>query len=81
VKYQILASGCHQTLEMQVNEAIAEGWKPLGGVSVAQSYVEFEHTRGYEFTYAQAMTLREAGDKADTELKCGNSREGVRNED
>lgn len=67
MKYTILASGCHQTLEMQVNEAIGEGWTPLGGISVAQSFQSYENQRkgGFEhnteYTYAQAMTRDESG--------------------
>ena len=63
MKYKIIVSGCAETLEMQVNEAIANGWKLFGGISVAQSFQSYENSRkGYtehdtEYTFAQAMTL------------------------
>ena len=36
VKYKIVLGGSVAELEKRVNEAIAEGWQPLGGVADGQ---------------------------------------------
>ncbi len=36
VKYKIALGGSVSELEKRVNEAIAEGWQPLGGVAGGQ---------------------------------------------
>jgi hypothetical protein len=35
MRYKILVASTPEQLTEQVNKSIAEGWKPLGGVSVA----------------------------------------------
>jgi hypothetical protein len=52
MKYKILTDeSSYENLADDVNNAIKEGWVPLGGVSVSESQTEDY----YYITYAQAM--------------------------
>lgn len=52
MKYKLLESDSDALLEQVVNDHIAEGWQPLGGVSV----VRWEDAGGYTaWQYTQAM--------------------------
>ena len=55
MKYKIIEIHYSSALEELVNEALAEGWVLLGGVSVAQS----EDLNEYHRVFAQAMTKEE----------------------
>ena len=52
MRYAILAANDWATLERDVNDRIADGWTPLGGVSVSRTETRDDL---YE-VYAQAMT-------------------------
>ena len=62
--YEILGAEDIKALEAVVRTAIADGWEPLGGVSVSSHYASWENGRkGYtesETTYifVQAMVKR-----------------------
>jgi len=60
--YQILHSEDAESLGNAVSKAIADGWQPIGGVSVAQSDYYSEDRDDYAVehfsrVFAQAMTL------------------------
>ena len=62
VEYKILYNEDPEELGNEVTNAMAEGWKPNGGVSVAQSDYLSEDHKGYSVdrflrVFAQAMTL------------------------
>lgn len=59
MEYTILFSSHIEVLSVQVNAAIKEGWRPIGGVSCA-----IASNPGYrtEYQYTQAM-VREGMDK------------------
>ena len=52
MKYRIVIAKDGASLEEEVNRLIAEGWEPLGGVAIDNSY-----DRHY-FSCAQAMIIR-----------------------
>jgi hypothetical protein len=60
--YQILTATTAKELAALVNEQIARGWAPCGGVSASTYYAQWENERkGYTESeerteYAQAMT-------------------------
>ena len=62
MEYKFISEASGVELEVSVNELIADGWVPLGGVSVAVVRSTWENERkGYEesnieWVYAQAMT-------------------------
>ena len=62
MEYKFVSEERGSTLEETVNNLIADGWKPLGGVSVCAVHHTIENERkGYtehetEWVYAQAMT-------------------------
>jgi hypothetical protein len=72
MKYTIVGCEDPKILEKLVNDAIADGWEPLGGVAVASCFKTWENSRkGYtesetDYTWAQAMVKRSdqpAGDE------------------
>lgn len=60
--YKILVSDGYGDLAEKVRGAIADGWRPCGGVSVTAVFESHENSRkGYvesstDYTFAQAMT-------------------------
>jgi hypothetical protein len=64
MKYVILGAEEAEALDKLVNDAIADGWEPLGGVAVATCFKSWENSRkGYsesqtDYTWAQAMIKR-----------------------
>lgn len=64
LQYEILEADEIQKLEIEVHKAIADGWEPLGGVSVSSHYASWENSRkGYtesedRYSYVQAMVKR-----------------------
>lgn len=62
MEYKFVSEATGTKLEESVNDLIATGWVPLGGVSVAVVHRTWENERkGYqesetEWVYAQAMT-------------------------
>jgi hypothetical protein len=62
MEYKIVSRQGDRELEAAVNELIAEGWQPLGGVSVVVLHQTWENERkGYtesdtQWVYSQAMT-------------------------
>lgn len=59
--YQILVNSSAGKLEEDVNTALAEGWRPVGGVAVSETDYFSENHKGYSndnysATWAQAMT-------------------------
>lgn len=64
MKYQVVLDDDCPSLETAVNELIAEGWEPLGGVTMQVVHREWENERkGYtesrtDYYYAQAMVRR-----------------------
>lgn len=63
MEYQVVVAGDHEKLAEKVNNLIASGWTPQGGVAVTQDSRSWENERnGYmehetDTTYAQAMVL------------------------
>ncbi len=55
MKYKVEYSCDLAQFQRYVNEEIAKGWKPLGGIAVV------EEADSQLTTYFQAMTLDEAG--------------------
>ena len=56
MKYQVLTADDSDSLERIVNEVIADGWTPHGGLSVAVWSYEDRHGANYtEWQFAQAM--------------------------
>lgn len=53
-----VVTGCHDLQEFMedVNRACAEGWKPIGGISVTRHDYEHEGYAHTDRTYYQAMT-------------------------
>lgn len=65
--YKILYNEEARELASEVSNAMTEGWKPIGGVSVAQSDCYSENPKGYATdnfsrVFAQAMTLEAANE-------------------
>lgn len=63
IQYQIASADTLDKLSDMVEELIAQGWEPLGGVSIAQSWYHYESysdgtKSGVDFTCAQAMVLK-----------------------
>lgn len=56
-EYTIVCTDSWLNTKDAVNEKIAEGWEPLGGVSVAAFYA----SSGLGFRFAQAMIRRVEG--------------------
>jgi len=60
MKYVTIGADDLSNLDEMVNAAIADGWVPLGGVSVAGVFQTWEGRKGTEtetnWTYIQAMT-------------------------
>ena len=40
IKYKVIETGSTTALMQQVNKFIAEGWLPIGGVSIKHDYME-----------------------------------------
>lgn len=63
--YEILGADDIKILESEVRKAIADGWEPVGGVSVASHFEQWENERkGYtesetRYTFVQAMIKRD----------------------
>ena len=58
MRYLLLQADNSVVLEIKVNEALNQGWRPCGGVSVCPIDMENDLL----LRYSQAMTLAEAGD-------------------
>lgn len=62
MEYQIVEAADSDTLVARVNDAIGQGWLPLGGVAVTAVHRTWTNERkGYDesdtdWTYSQAMT-------------------------
>lgn len=54
-KYKLLTSGYADQLEKQVNEAISDGWEPLGGIG----FSAFLRAGATATAFCQAMTKEE----------------------
>lgn len=52
-KYKVISDTSLKKFEELVNEAMADGWEPLGGVSSSQAYI------GYSYMYCQALIKQE----------------------
>ncbi len=57
-QYKILSNSYVEILEREVNELIAAGWKPQGGVGVAYKH-EHAHNLVSHLVYVQAMIKEE----------------------
>ncbi len=53
-QYKIVLNSHADILEREVNELIAQGWQPLGGVGMAYKH-EHSHNVVSHLMYAQAM--------------------------
>ena len=69
MRYKILGASTTNGLEQEVNEAIAQGWVPLGGVAIAMSpdsldILESGSSKydvvGESYLFCQAMTKVES---------------------
>lgn len=64
MKYQTVEKETGTALDDAVNDLIAEGWEPIGGVAIAAVFSSYENERkGYtesetNYTYMQAMIHR-----------------------
>lgn len=50
MKYKVVENPFKHDFEMEVNNLIKDGWRPLGGMSYSSGY-------GYGETYTQAMII------------------------
>jgi hypothetical protein len=63
MEYEILGADDIKNLETVVRDAIADGWEPLGGVSVSSHYRSYVDRDGFtegesNYTFVQAMVKR-----------------------
>jgi hypothetical protein len=58
LEYRILTNNHTDILEREVNDLIKEGWRPLGGVSVAYKH-EHAHNLVSHLVYLQSMVKGE----------------------
>lgn len=58
LQYKILSSSYTEVLEKEVNEMIAAGWVPQGGVGVAYKH-EHAHNLVSHLVYVQVITRQD----------------------
>jgi hypothetical protein len=55
IQYDLICESFNNSLKSCVNEAIQDGWEPIGGIA-------FNKGNHYVFSYCQAMVKREVSE-------------------